>query len=45
MYIGNTTKRYKLQTNDGKVYDPIRDKYVNETPEEINRQKVIKYLI
>lgn len=45
MYIGKLTKKYTLKENGGTVYDPIRKKFVNKTPEEINRQKVIQFLI
>ena len=37
--------RYKVQTDGDRIYDPIRLKYVHLTPEEIVRQKTIKYLI
>lgn len=37
--------RYKSDIKDNKIFDPIRKKYVHCTPEEIIRQKTIKFLI
>ena len=45
VYIGEQTKKYRMTEKDGSVYDPIRRKYVNKTPEEEVRQRVIKFLI
>lgn len=45
MYIDQIFKKYKLQIEDGRIYDPIRKKYVALTPEERVRQKTLKYLL
>lgn len=46
MNIAKDLKRYKLKTDEsGKLYDPIRQIYVPATPEEIVRQRIIRYLI
>lgn len=37
--------RYKVKKNDDKIFDIIRGKYVHCTPEEIIRQKTIKFLL
>lgn len=34
-----------MKQRDGRVYDPIREKYVHATPEEYVRQKTIQFLI
>ena len=44
MYIRHIFQRYKLRTNGDKIYDPIRDKYVSNTPEEKVRQQTIKFI-
>ncbi len=45
-YIEKDLKRYKLKTNEaGLIFDPIRKLYLKPTPEEIVRQRVLKYLI
>ena len=38
-------KKYKVKQREGKVYDPVRGKYVHATPEEYVRQKTIQFLI
>ena len=45
MYIEKLFKKYKLTVKDGKVYDPIREKYITLTPEEKVRQQMIKYML
>ena len=45
MNVGNIYQRYKLQIKDSQIFDPIRQKYVKQTPEEVVRQKTIKFLI
>ena len=45
MYIHQIFKRYKLSIQEGKIFDPIRKKYVTNTPEEAVRQKTIKLLV
>ena len=37
--------RYKVKIEGGKIFDSIRDRYVHLTPEEIVRQKTIKFLM
>lgn len=37
--------RYKVTVEDDKCFDPIRQIHVKATPEEIVRQKTIKYLM
>ena len=37
--------RYKVAVIDDKCFDPIRQIYVKATPEEIVRQKTIKYMM
>ncbi len=44
MEVSSIFARYKIKLNDNKVYDPIRRIYVKATPEEIVRQKTIKFL-
>jgi hypothetical protein len=44
MEVSSIFARYKIKLNDNKVYDPIRQIYVKATPEEIVRQKTIKFL-
>ena len=34
-----------MKQHEGKVYDPVRGKYVHATPEEYVRQKTIQFLI
>ena len=38
-------KRYKVKQAKGKIFDPIRKKYVQATPEEYIRQKTISFLV
>ena len=45
MYIRNIFKRYKLNIEGNKIFDPIRKKYVALTPEEVVRQQTIKFLL
>ena len=45
MYVHQIFKRYKLSIQEGKIFDPIRKKYVTNNPEETVRQKTIKFLI
>ena len=45
MKVASFFKRYKVKQRDGRVYDPIREKYVHATPEEYVRQKTIQFLI
>ena len=45
MYINHIFKRYKLQIEGNRIYDPIRKKYVALTPEERVRQKTLKYML
>ncbi len=45
MNVTSIFSRYKPQIKDGKIFDPIRQKYVRLTPEEIVRQNTIKYLM
>ena len=44
MDVYNIFKKYKLKINGDKIYDPIREKFVKLTPEEIVRQKTICFL-
>lgn len=44
MEVSSIFACYKIKLNDNKVYDPIRRIYVKATPEEIVRQKTIKFL-
>ena len=37
-------KKYKVKQREGKVYDPVRGKYVHAIPEEYVRQKTIQLL-
>ena len=43
MNVKSAFNRYKLRIVDGTIYDPIRNLTVKATPEEIVRQKTIKY--
>ena len=45
MKVASFFKRYKVKQRDGRVYDPIREKYVHATPEEYVRQKTIQFLV
>ena len=45
MYVQSIFNRYKVKITEGRIYDPIRRKNVHLTPEEIVRQKTIKFLI
>ena len=45
MNVKNIFDRYKVQIVEDTIFDPIRQKYVHLTPEEIVRQKTIKYLL
>ncbi|MBQ2175757.1 MAG: type I restriction enzyme HsdR N-terminal domain-containing protein [Alphaproteobacteria bacterium] len=45
MNVKGIFERYKVQIDNDKIYDPIRQNYVHLTPEEFVRQKTIKFLI
>ena len=45
MYINHILKRYKLQIDGNRSYDPIRKKYVALTPEERGRQQSLKFML
>lgn len=45
MKVTSIFKRYKVKQCEKKVYDPIRGKHVQATPEEYIRQKTIQFLI
>lgn len=45
MYINHILKRYKLQIDGNRIYDPIRKKYVALTPEERVRQQTLKFML
>ncbi len=45
MNVEKIYARYKVQTVGNTIYDPIRQKYVHLTPEEIVRQKTVKFLM
>jgi len=45
MNVEKIYARYKLKIEGDKIFDPIRYKYVHLTPEELVRQKTIKYLM
>lgn len=45
MYVYNSFRRYKLNIEGSRIYDPIRRKYVALTPEERVRQQTIQYLL
>ncbi len=45
MNVNSIFNRYKVKIENDKIYDPIRNKYVHLTPEEIVRQKTIKFLM
>ncbi|MBQ4302948.1 MAG: type I restriction enzyme HsdR N-terminal domain-containing protein [Lachnospiraceae bacterium] len=45
MNVTSFSKRFKIKQKDGKLYDPIRKKYVQAKPEEYVRQKTIRFLI
>ena len=45
MKVGAIYDRYKVKIGGDKIFDPIRNCYVHLTPEEIVRQKTIKFLI
>ena len=38
MKVASFFKKYKVKQREGKVYDPVRGKYVHATPEEYVRQ-------
>lgn len=44
MNVKTIFDRYKVQILDNTIFDSIRQKYVHLTPEEIVRQKAIKFL-
>lgn len=45
MEVTSIFKRYKVKQAKGKLFDPIRKKYVQATPEEYVRQKTISFLM
>ena len=45
MYVKKQFDSYKLKIDDGSIFDPIRNKYVKLTPEEIVRQQTVQFLI
>lgn len=45
MNVKTIFDRYKVQIIDDTIYDPIRQKYLHLTPEEVVRQKAIKFLM
>ncbi|MBQ6122176.1 MAG: type I restriction enzyme HsdR N-terminal domain-containing protein [Clostridia bacterium] len=45
MNVKTIFDRYKVQIIDDTIYDPIRQKYLHLTPEEVVRQKTIKFLM
>ena len=45
MQIDHIFKRYKLQIENNRIFDPIRKKWIALTPEEIVRQKTLKFLL
>lgn len=45
MNVEKIYSRYKVQIDGDQIYDPIRLKYLHLTPEEIVRQKTIKFLM
>lgn len=45
MNVKSIFDRYKVQIIDDTIYDPIRQKYLHLTPEEVVRQKTIKFLM
>ncbi len=44
MNVRSIYDRYKVKIEDGMIYDPIRQKLVRLTPEELVRQKTIRFL-
>jgi len=44
MNVEKIYARYSAKVEDGHIYDPIRMRYVKATPEEIVRQKTLKFL-
>ena len=45
MNIRRIFEKYKVNAQDGRVFDVIRNKFIRATPEEIIRQRTIKFLI
>ena len=45
MNIKTIFDRYKVKIEEDKIYDPIRQKWLHLTPEEIVRQKTVKFLM
>ncbi len=45
MDVSGIYERYKLETKDDTIFDPIRRIWLHKTPEEIVRQKTIKFLV
>ena len=44
MNVKSIYDRYKLQIENDSIYDPVRQMWLHLTPEEIIRQKTIKFL-
>lgn len=44
MNVKSIFDRYKVRIEDDRIYDPIRQKFVHLTPEELVRQKTVKFL-
>ena len=44
MNVAKIYAGYKVQTVGDTIFDPIRQKYVHLTPEEVVRQKTVKFL-
>ena len=45
MEVSKIFDRYKLKIVDNTIYDFVRERYVHLTPEEIVRQKTLKFLM
>lgn len=45
MEVSKIFDRYKLKIADNTIYDFVRERYVHLTPEEIVRQKTLKFLM
>jgi hypothetical protein len=43
--VSSIFARYKVKTEGNTIYDPIRQRYVHLTQEEIVRQKTVKFLM
>ncbi len=45
MNVKSIFDRYNVRIEDDRIYDPIRQKFAHLTPEELDRQKTVKFLI